>query len=225
MEVYALLFSAVIHDVDHPGLNNSFAIKTCSPLAILYNDVSVLENHHVSLGFSIMKSSSEYDILDGWDQCDIVEFRKLVIACVLSTDMNLHNDMVKEIKNIVIDCRVNDFSDTDRRFSFYRYILHGADISNSVRSHQISYKISLLIVEEFRTQAKLEAECGVTVTPHMILPDEISIAKSEIGFLEFVAKPYWIAMSLCYDSLSELIPKLNSNLDNWKSRLQLLQNN
>lgn len=49
LEVFAGLIAALVHDVDHPGKTNTFLVKTQAPLALLYNDRSVLENHHVSL--------------------------------------------------------------------------------------------------------------------------------------------------------------------------------
>ena len=55
LEVLAALVAAVIHDVDHPGRNNQFLVVTEDPLAILYNDESVLENHHLALAFELMK--------------------------------------------------------------------------------------------------------------------------------------------------------------------------
>jgi len=42
----ALFISSAAHDVDHPGNNNIYEIKTKSKLATLYNDQAVLENHH-----------------------------------------------------------------------------------------------------------------------------------------------------------------------------------
>ena len=44
----ASIWSAVMHDFEHGGVNNDFLIKTSSPLAILYNDQSPLENHHLA---------------------------------------------------------------------------------------------------------------------------------------------------------------------------------
>ena len=38
----ALLTAAVCHDVDHPGLNNSYHCHARTPLAILYNYQSIL---------------------------------------------------------------------------------------------------------------------------------------------------------------------------------------
>ena len=45
---FATYWSAVVHDFEHGGMNNDFLIKTSSPLALLYNDQSPLENHHLS---------------------------------------------------------------------------------------------------------------------------------------------------------------------------------
>jgi hypothetical protein len=38
-----LLVGGLVHDIDHNGLNNNFHINSQSPLAVLYNDSSVLE--------------------------------------------------------------------------------------------------------------------------------------------------------------------------------------
>ena len=43
---YALLIASLCHDMGHPGKTNNFLIATRDRLALRYNDVSVLENHH-----------------------------------------------------------------------------------------------------------------------------------------------------------------------------------
>lgn len=43
LDLAAIFIAAAAHDVDHPGNNNLFEIKTKSKLAILYNDQAVLE--------------------------------------------------------------------------------------------------------------------------------------------------------------------------------------
>ena len=209
-ELFGLLISSLIHDVDHPGLNNSFAVRTSSKLAIIYNDVSVLENHHIALGFSIMQMSKEYNIIGQWDTSDAKMFRKLVIQCIISTDMALHNKMIKELNyHAQQNPHHFDMDNEKDRLSFYRFILHGADISNSVRPHSISYHISQLVAAEFRNQSEQEKKLGLEVTPFMVLPDDLAIAKSEIGFLENVAKPYWVSMVSCIEGLSPLLKSLD----------------
>lgn len=47
------LIAAAAHDVDHPGKSSAFLSNSDNPLAILYNDVTVLEMHHASLTFKL----------------------------------------------------------------------------------------------------------------------------------------------------------------------------
>jgi len=55
LDIFSLLISAAIHDFEHPGLNNNFLEKSRHPLAIKYNDISILENHHIAASFKIMQ--------------------------------------------------------------------------------------------------------------------------------------------------------------------------
>ena len=51
LEIFSLLFSAIIHDYNHSGTTNNFHVQSISDLAVIYNDKSVLENHHVAAFF------------------------------------------------------------------------------------------------------------------------------------------------------------------------------
>jgi hypothetical protein len=66
LDELALMLAALCHDVGHPGVNNAFLIATDSPLALLYNDVSVLENHHSAMAFKIL-AQSECNVLRAAD--------------------------------------------------------------------------------------------------------------------------------------------------------------
>ena len=44
LETLAVLVAAILHDVGHPGLNNTFHVKQQTTLALRYNDRSVLES-------------------------------------------------------------------------------------------------------------------------------------------------------------------------------------
>ena len=65
---YLVLFiSAAAHDIDHPGNNNQWEINAKSKLSILYNDLSVLENHHAASLFFILEDDN-CNIFNGFDE-------------------------------------------------------------------------------------------------------------------------------------------------------------
>jgi len=223
-DIFSLLVSALTHDVDHPGLNNAYAIKTKSDLAVLYKNESVLEHHHIALTFSLM-NSDDSNILMRWSSKDREAFESLVTQCILSTDMKLHDGMVDEVLILANEIKANGFPTNDvSRISICRYLLHGADIANSVRPYSTSSKVTKLIVAEFRRQAKQEVEHKVEVTSFMLLPDDIAIAKNEIFFLGSV-KSFWLAMVSTFDELLPLLTTLESNLEKWKRSLQSIDDN
>jgi hypothetical protein len=39
------MIAALCHDLEHPGVNNQFLVKSKSSLATLYNNESILEKH------------------------------------------------------------------------------------------------------------------------------------------------------------------------------------
>ncbi|MCL4142850.1 UNVERIFIED_CONTAM: hypothetical protein GTU68_053681, partial [Idotea baltica] len=89
LEILAAIFAAAIHDVDHPGLTNQYLINSSSELALMYNDESVLENHHLAVAFKLLQTP-ECDIFVNLTKKQRQTLRKMVIDMVLATDMSKH---------------------------------------------------------------------------------------------------------------------------------------
>ena len=70
IEIFSLLIAAAIHDYDHPGKTNGYLIATKDPLAVLYNDRSVLENHHMAYAWKLLDHDG-LNFLDGWKDNDV----------------------------------------------------------------------------------------------------------------------------------------------------------
>jgi hypothetical protein len=51
LEKLSLVLAAAVHDLGHPGVNNQFLVQTRNHWALVYNDISVNENMHVSRAF------------------------------------------------------------------------------------------------------------------------------------------------------------------------------
>lgn len=89
IDIFSIFISALTHDLDHPGLNNTYQINALTPLAIRYNDVSVLENYHCSQAFELLYHP-QINLLEGFDADSMKYVRKAIIKAILSTDMVHH---------------------------------------------------------------------------------------------------------------------------------------
>jgi hypothetical protein len=54
LDVFSMMVSALCHDLQHPGMNNTFQCNARTKLALTYNDISVLENFHASVAFQLL---------------------------------------------------------------------------------------------------------------------------------------------------------------------------
>ncbi|XP_008579121.1 PREDICTED: cAMP-specific 3',5'-cyclic phosphodiesterase 4C-like, partial [Galeopterus variegatus] len=100
LEVLAAIFASAIHDVDHPGVSNQFLINTNSELALMYNDASVLENHHLAVGFKLLQGEN-CDIFQNLSAKQRLSLRRMVIDMVLATDMSKHMNLLADLKTMV----------------------------------------------------------------------------------------------------------------------------
>ena len=67
LDVISSLIAAVVHDVDHPGYTNAFLCNAGNELAVLYNDLAVLESHHAALAFKLTSKSEKSNIFQELD--------------------------------------------------------------------------------------------------------------------------------------------------------------
>ena len=102
LEKLACLIAAAVHDCDHPGTNNHFQTATRSPLALLYNDRAVLENHHLATAFNIFHSEG-CNFLEHLGPGDQDDFRHLVIDLVMATDFSAHFTIISTF-NTKVGC-------------------------------------------------------------------------------------------------------------------------
>ena len=94
VEIFAAIIAAVVHDYEHLGVTNNFLINTRHPLAVLYNDRSVLENHHCAQGFRALLHP-RLNFVESLNPQDFNVFRSIAIQLVLATDMSRHGEYMK----------------------------------------------------------------------------------------------------------------------------------
>jgi hypothetical protein len=86
---FAVVFSALIHDVDHRGLTNMLLMKEKPHIAALYRNKSVAEQNSVDLAWNLLMDP-EYEALQDTifgNNDEFKRFRKLVVNVVMATDI------------------------------------------------------------------------------------------------------------------------------------------
>ncbi|XP_060784963.1 dual specificity calcium/calmodulin-dependent 3',5'-cyclic nucleotide phosphodiesterase 1A isoform X2 [Neoarius graeffei] len=197
LEILAMVFAAAIHDFEHTGTTNNFHIQTRSEVAILYNDRSVLENHHVSAAYRLMQED-EMNILINLSKDDWRELRTLVVEMVMSTDMSCHFQQIKTMRNSL---QQPEGIDKPKALSL---MLHAADISHPAKGWNLHYRWTQALMEEFFRQGDKEAELGLPFSP-LCDRKATMIAQSQIGFIDFIVEP---TFSVLVDTTEKIITPL-----------------
>uniref|UniRef100_A0AAY4EUG9 Phosphodiesterase n=1 Tax=Denticeps clupeoides TaxID=299321 RepID=A0AAY4EUG9_9TELE len=197
LEILAMVFAAAIHDFEHTGTTNNFHIQTRSEVAILYNDRSVLENHHVSAAYRLMQED-EMNILVNLSKDDWRELRSLVIEMVMSTDMSCHFQQIKTMRSAL---QQPEGIDKPKALSL---MLHAADISHPAKAWKLHYRWTQALMEEFFRQGDKEAELGLPFSP-LCDRKATMIAQSQIGFIDFIVEP---TFSVLVDTTEKIISPL-----------------
>uniref|UniRef100_A0A8C7SRN4 3',5'-cyclic-nucleotide phosphodiesterase n=1 Tax=Oncorhynchus mykiss TaxID=8022 RepID=A0A8C7SRN4_ONCMY len=201
LEVLASLFAAAIHDYEHTGTTNNFHIHTKSDFAMIYNDRSVQESHHISAAFRLLQDDQS-NIFMNLSREEWMELRALVIEMVLATDMSSHLVQVKAIKGCL---QQHEGIDKPKALSL---LLHTADISHPSKPWGLHSRWTKALMEEFFRQGDREAELGLPFSP---LCDRNStlVAESQIGFIDFIVDP---TFSLLTDMAEKIvIPLVEDN--------------
>ena len=197
IDLFAAIIAACVHDVDHPGFNNNFLIHTSAEQALVYNDISVLENHHCRIAFQML-SQEEYNFLKPLPADLRRQFRDTLISMVLSTDMGKHFDFVGKFQTL----RKRGFDPENRSdvILLLQVLLKCSDVSNPAK-HLRTYKHwADRVMEEFFQQGDLEKQLGLPVSPFMDR-SKPSKPKCQVGFIDYMIKPL-------YQILGEFEPKL-----------------
>nr|XP_036222186.1 cAMP-specific 3',5'-cyclic phosphodiesterase isoform X6 [Bactrocera oleae] len=223
LEVGGALFAACIHDVDHPGLTNQFLVNSSSELALMYNDESVLENHHLAVAFKLLQNQG-CDIFCNMQKKQRQTLRKMVIDIVLSTDMSKHMSLLADLKTMVETKKVagsgvlllDNYTD---RIQVLENLVHCADLSNPTKPLQLYKRWVSLLMEEFFLQGDKERESGMDISP-MCDRHNATIEKSQVGFIDYIVHPLWETWAdLVHPDAQDILDTLEENRDYYQSMI------
>ncbi|XP_021359914.1 high affinity cGMP-specific 3',5'-cyclic phosphodiesterase 9A-like [Mizuhopecten yessoensis] len=195
-----LLTSCICHDLDHPGYNNTYQINARTELAIRYNDISPLENHHCAVAFKIL-SNPECNIFSNTDKEVYKRIRAGMLVLILATDMAKHKDIVEKLKSII---PIINYNDPDHVQALKMVFIKCCDISNEVRPMEVSDPWVDCLLEEYFNQSDREKMEGLPVAPFMDR-EKVTKPTAQIGFIKFVLIPM-------FETVAQLFPIIDSTM-------------
>eukprot|EP00161_Ancyromonas_sigmoides_P027181 TRINITY_DN96_c0_g3_i2.p1 TRINITY_DN96_c0_g3~~TRINITY_DN96_c0_g3_i2.p1 ORF type:complete len:674 (+),score=136.94 TRINITY_DN96_c0_g3_i2:176-2197(+) len=219
LELFSMLIGAAVHDLDHPGLNNNYEIATRSDRALVYNDVSPLENHHAAQTFLLMRDPG-LDILAPLPKADYARVRQCLIDIVLATDLKAHFAIVAQLKALV--SAGVDSSKAEDRLMMAKAIVKCADVSNPARPTAVMDLWTDRFVEETFAQGDKEKALGLPISAFMDR-QSTSVPKLELGFVDYLVRPLYTQMTAFAGQKSpvaDVFKTLERNYATWKERFE-----
>ncbi|XP_046399433.1 cAMP and cAMP-inhibited cGMP 3',5'-cyclic phosphodiesterase 10A-like [Ischnura elegans] len=194
IEVTSIMISALCHDVDHPGLTNSFLVTINHPLAKLY-EKSPLEHHHYYLCYYLLKNFKIFQHLDSNEYSKLMNNIK---NNILATDLAVFLERRRNILKLKRNKAFNIISEPDR--SLMKSILMTAcDLSSTCKPFPPARMYTEAIIKEFYEQGDKEKMLGLI--PASIMNRDLSarLPEEQVRFYVSLALP-------CYSLLVQIIP-------------------
>ncbi|XP_054047625.1 high affinity cAMP-specific 3',5'-cyclic phosphodiesterase 7A isoform X5 [Rissa tridactyla] len=183
-DVLLSLIAAATHDLDHPGVNQPFLIKTNHYLATLYKNTSVLENHHWRSAVGLLRESGLFAHMS-------LENRQLMESqigdLILATDISQQNEYLSMFRSH-LDRGDLCLENSNHRHFILQMALKCADICNPCRTWELSKQWSEKVTEEFFHQGDIEKKYHLGVSPLCDRQTE-TIANIQIGFMTYLVEP------------------------------------
>lgn len=220
-DVLAIFVACLGHDLDHPGMNNAYLVKMADPIAIRYNDKSVLESLHSWLLFEILNSDS-WNLFEGFSLARRKHIRTVIVDSILGTDMTFHFQLWDKFKAI----QDFDKSDPKNRIFLASMIVHAWDLSNLLYEFDHYIRWGRRITQEFSDQYNAEETLDSTEygdpTAMLKYTNTLGFYKSQIGFMNFIITPMWTQLydtlkfdKVVMDNLEENKRMLNENIEKY----------
>ncbi|XP_038211165.1 high affinity cAMP-specific and IBMX-insensitive 3',5'-cyclic phosphodiesterase 8-like isoform X1 [Zerene cesonia] len=232
LEAVAALIAAAAHDIDHPGTSSAFLCNSRHSLAILYNDVSVLESHHAALTFKLTLNDDRVNIFKNLDRDTYKSLRHNVIDMILATEMTKHFEHLAKFVNVFYAKSTGSKEDnmhTDEPLSLdttaltsqenvvlvKRMMIKCADVSNASRPQKFAFEWARRIAEEYFLQTDEEKAKDLPVVMPMFDRATCSIPRSQIGFIDYIIIDMMEAWAAFID-MPELVTHARGNHQRWR---------
>jgi high affinity cGMP-specific 3',5'-cyclic phosphodiesterase 9 len=106
----------------------------------------------------------ELNILCNVSAGDYKEIRKMIINCILATDMGKHAELLGKLREVTANFSLED---ANHKMLLFQMLMKCADISNEGRPTKVSEPWVDLLLQEFFAQSDKEKLEGLPFMPFM----------------------------------------------------------
>ena len=225
---FACVLSALIHDVDHPGVSNTTLVAEDDKLIKVYGEKSLAEQNSVDQAWDLLMSE-EYEPLVAIlcrDESDLSRLRQLVVNCVMATDIldpdlkKLRNGRwEKAFHNATLlenddDAASGEEANNNRKATIViEHLIQASDVAHTMQHWNVYTKWNARLFKEMY-KAYLEGRREAKD------PSEFW-AKGEIGFFDFYVIPLAKKLKECGVfgvSSDEYLQYAISNRNEWEEK-------
>jgi hypothetical protein len=184
---FAVVFSALIHDVDHQGVPNAQLVKEGCRAAIAYSNKSVAENNSVDISWKLLMDDCFTELRHTIYQTEseLSRFRQLVVNVVMATDI-MDKDLGalrrKRWNKAFSESPVEDDASTVNRKAtiVIEHIIQASDVAHTMQHWHIYTKWNARFFEECH-RAYIEGRVDKNPADGWY--------QGEIGFFDFYVIP------------------------------------
>lgn len=183
-------------------------------MALTHNDDAVLERHHCRVTFIILSQQSA-NILDNLSRESFLKVRRLIIHCILATDMSKHFEKCKALEGL------SQRHLNEKKYVLMAILLHAADLSGQALPYDQAVRWGMRVLTEFQNQAKSEAEMKVPVDSFMTNLHQMKTRVTvQMNFINYVLRPIWLPLTKLCKQLRVYADSLESNFEQYKADLE-----
>jgi class 3 adenylate cyclase len=157
---FAVVFSAVIHDVDHTGVSNAQLVKEGRDVAIRYESTCVAEQNSVDIAWNLLMQDKYKELRQSicLTEQDLMRFRQLLVNAVIATDIADKELQQRRKKrwDRAFHCGSELTEDTnepghdaDRKATIvFEYIIQASDVSHTMQHWKVYKQWNERLFEE-----------------------------------------------------------------------------
>lgn len=213
VETLGLLIACLCHDLDHRGTNNSFQIKSCSPLAQLYS-TSTMEHHHFDQCIMILNSQGN-QILSHLSPEEYSQVVHVLEDAILATDLAVYFRRRGTFFRLV-DSEIYNWDRDDHRELLREMLMTTCDVAAITKPWEIQKVVAELVASEFFQQGDIEKE-ELKIQPIDMMnrekKDELPLM--QVRFIDAICIPVYEAFSKISDHLKVLEEGVKHNRCQW----------